>query len=326
MDDLLGAVTNPHPAMSMRIQGDDQSRPYPPHRFVHAQTVWHYTDAAGALGILTSKSFWATSASMLNDASELRYGERHIVEAYNKWSGKGGASEAHSSLRNCVHDLKRVLHTRPPFVLSASKSERLLNQWMNYSNTAGYAIGFYTQPLTVSGFDTKVADEQIALTPLWVDVVYGDDRRDEYILSIFEGVTDPHGGIARAFELGHNGSRLVRDNLRILAATLKDDAFAAEEEVRFIARPPASLVKYRPTARGITPYVELVPAASDSPEYRYKTANTGDPTDRKPLPVTKIIVGPPEGSAQRRIDALLGLRDQIGPPFEVESANIPYLP
>src|SRR2546423_15568945 len=35
--------------------------------------LYHYTDAGGLLGILTSKSFWATDINFLNDATELKY-------------------------------------------------------------------------------------------------------------------------------------------------------------------------------------------------------------------------------------------------------------
>jgi hypothetical protein len=38
------------------------------------ETVWHYTNAAGLLGILRSNVLWATDAFFLNDAAEVTYG------------------------------------------------------------------------------------------------------------------------------------------------------------------------------------------------------------------------------------------------------------
>ena len=40
--------------------------------------LWHYTNAAGFLGICRSGKLWATNTEYLNDASELRYA-RHLI-------------------------------------------------------------------------------------------------------------------------------------------------------------------------------------------------------------------------------------------------------
>src|SRR5687767_12593532 len=42
--------------------------------------LYHYTAAQGLLGILTSKSFWATDLNFQNDAMELKYASKLINE------------------------------------------------------------------------------------------------------------------------------------------------------------------------------------------------------------------------------------------------------
>src|SRR5215213_3016940 len=42
--------------------------------------LYHYTTAQGLLGILTSKSFWATDLNFQNDAMELKYASNLINE------------------------------------------------------------------------------------------------------------------------------------------------------------------------------------------------------------------------------------------------------
>src|SRR5699024_11886494 len=45
------------------------------------ETLWHYTDTNGLLGILSSKLLMASSATYLNDAAELSYGKYCLADA-----------------------------------------------------------------------------------------------------------------------------------------------------------------------------------------------------------------------------------------------------
>jgi hypothetical protein len=44
-----------------------------PKQFANSEIVYHYTDAAGFLGIISSGRFWATNADFLNDPSETTF-------------------------------------------------------------------------------------------------------------------------------------------------------------------------------------------------------------------------------------------------------------
>lgn len=315
------------PRPTLKLPGDEKSYPLPPHGFVTwPKTVWHYTDAGGALGAIEKKALWASKASMLNDASEISFGREVIESAFLRWDDRAAAGVVHDALRQAIDNLPDLISDRAPFVLSASGSERLLNQWMNYADTAGYALGLSTVPLTVSGYTVGHASARPMLTPLWLAVVYQPTERDTYVWSVLDGIVDPGGAISRAFEIDADGERHLEDNLAILAASMKDEAFAAEEEVRFVVTAPSpDLIKYRAMRRGIVPYLELISAA-DPAGKGSKTVNSGKEEDRSHLPIMEVVVGPPEASAQRRIDVLEGMRDcGIAPPFRVRSASIPYV-
>src|ERR1700678_2741703 len=43
--------------------------------------LWHYTNAAGFLGICRSGKLWATNTDYLNDASEMRHARRLVLKA-----------------------------------------------------------------------------------------------------------------------------------------------------------------------------------------------------------------------------------------------------
>lgn len=46
---------------------------YPRHRWF-VGTAWHYTSVEGCFGIVSNHELWASSASMLNDSSEMTFG------------------------------------------------------------------------------------------------------------------------------------------------------------------------------------------------------------------------------------------------------------
>ncbi|MGW1712133.1 DUF2971 domain-containing protein [Streptomyces sp. NPDC002156] len=46
-----------------------------------AETVYHYTSAAGLLGIISSEHLWATDVEFLNDAQELTYAGERLLHA-----------------------------------------------------------------------------------------------------------------------------------------------------------------------------------------------------------------------------------------------------
>jgi hypothetical protein len=101
-------------------------------------TVWHYTDAGGVLGVLSNDELWASSALHMNDTAELQLGIRRVQEAFE-------SMELSAAERNIISNLldyaEAQFHQSRVFILSASEDEDSLSQWRAYGGSSGYAIG-----------------------------------------------------------------------------------------------------------------------------------------------------------------------------------------
>lgn len=60
--------------------------------------LWHYTNAAGFLGIFRSGKLWATNTDYLNDASEMRYARRLVWQAIENMRSSITVREEHEML------------------------------------------------------------------------------------------------------------------------------------------------------------------------------------------------------------------------------------
>lgn len=314
--------------MHMQLLGDDERRALPEHSFLgNEEQVWHYTNAAGAHGILEHQCFWATDATMLNDSSEIQFGIGALELAYESWKPPEDASaEVLDALGEAVAGIEDELAARSPFILSGSKTPRLLNQWMHYAHDAGFALELRAEPLTIPLDDEDDGtewEESSILPPAWLNVIYGRDAAVVHAQRVLDGISAPDGVVSRAFEIGFKPQMFLGDNLVMLVATLKDDGFAAEQEARFVvAQPPMRYVRFRPSARGILPYVELVsPPDVDGPPTLAATQSS-----RGELPVQRVYVGPPQATAARRVRSTERYRLARGLKVSVRDSGIPYLP
>ncbi|MCZ4302202.1 DUF2971 domain-containing protein [Microbacterium oxydans] len=282
---------------------------------------------AGFYGIVSNHELWASSATMLNDASEMSFGVARVREAYVRWRP---AETAHAAANRVIHDaidsLETMMSTTPPFVLSASTSPELLNQWANYGESSGCAVGLASMTLLIAEGKAGKLRPTNAL-PLWHKVIYKSAAQETHIRRILDQMVDPEGMIARATaEEAYVGAGvLAMQNLAMLAATLKHPGFQAEREVRFLAfREEETRVHFRPTPRGIVPYVKLFGTEMDETEgVQYSTSLD----DKIRLPIVGARVGPPQGeSEQRRAAAMHEFLHAHDYDVEVQGAGIPYLP
>lgn len=93
----------------------------------NTQFVYHYTDSAGLLGILSEKCLRLTNVAYLNDSEELKEGLRHYGEPAT------AAEEGR---------LKEVRKAPQYYIGSFTKHSDHLRHWMSYCPSGGYAIGF----------------------------------------------------------------------------------------------------------------------------------------------------------------------------------------
>lgn len=104
--------------------------------------VYHYTDASGLQGILSTGVLWATDYRYLNDSSELRYIFRLATQAVESQL----RSKNHGALAEAF--LEYVSTTAPPYgdtvyyLCCFSESDNSLSQWRAYGGRQGFSLCF----------------------------------------------------------------------------------------------------------------------------------------------------------------------------------------
>ncbi len=305
--------------------------------------VWHYTDSAGLVGILTSTTpppkpelvpgsppvqafpngtLRATAATQLNDFSELQYGAQRIIDWYEaEGNATSGTIREHVPIRIVLGDLLKELADNPAYVCCASTTRDSLEHWRGYAGEGGYALkldAFETYTL----IDRPSVDTGFMVSPEWVKVRYRPAEQDELIRSVFQQLLDPTKQMGQIVNSDDQTAAVivVRAHLAGLAAALKHPSFEKEDEVRLILqRPDGVTPQFRPSRRGPVPYLTLGHAP---------LGNAQSPTVFTPLPVSEVLVGPPSGDAmEQRVRGTRTLLDAMGRArVPVNGSELPYLP
>jgi hypothetical protein len=101
-------------------------------------SLFHYTNAAGLLGILQTHRLWATNLRYLNDLSEMDYSTPLIQAAVADRFDSDTAEQFIQGLQNFDE------HTGH-YVVCFSDGGDVLSQWRHYAESGGYAIGLNYQ-------------------------------------------------------------------------------------------------------------------------------------------------------------------------------------
>jgi hypothetical protein len=107
--------------------------------------LYHYTGAAGALGIISKGEMWATDAAYLNDPTETQYGRELIRNCWEEF--KKNARLGDQELRffqTFIDVLDTEWHTLISTYLACfSEYGNVLSQWRAYGQPGtGYSLGF----------------------------------------------------------------------------------------------------------------------------------------------------------------------------------------
>lgn len=285
----------------------DQSTPQP-------DVLWHYTNAAGFLGICRSGKLWATNTDYLNDASEMRYARNLVLRAvYNSRSSAVGHNE-HEML-NLLCDCVGSDATRPVFVTSLSAEKNELSQWRAYGGSSGsFALGFHPERLVAAV--EKNTDTRFNL----YKCIYDEGRSQSLCQQFVDGLLQEYRVLREAnkscgddyqqtLDLVHEAVRLFDT----LAPLIKHPDFIKESEWRLVSDPvdlTKRPIRLREGLTGIVPYIELI-IAKDKTDPRF-TVHT--------------LIGPAirHNPRNTNLAQIAYCDDFILQPFPVEPSTTPY--
>jgi hypothetical protein len=251
------------------------------------QTLFHFTDCDGLIGILTTKVLRASLATALSDAAETKYAIARLCSLLRKERIKPKSVPA-GLLCQFLERRRRTAGRTDDvraYVVSFCGADEAIH-WLHYGRSGtGVAIGFETAGLKADQFSL-------------CRVIYSQARQDELFVTLVDLVDKFTAELATKVgsvdftDQGHGSlddvaCHLTTMYLRLLAPRMKDPVFKSEDEWRLISheawRPgesedPTRKTHFRSMGGRIVPFKEV--------EFR-------------PLPVSEIVVGP---SAPMQID------------------------
>ncbi len=198
--------------------------------------LFHYTDAGGLLGILTSSQVWASDIRYLNDSREFEHTSAQLVEALerycedpsNHWDR--GLPDIGWTVRESLEEASGLVQV---FASSFSEVRDDLSQWRGYGGgTGGFALGFDVEVL-----EGILAEQDFVLAK----VNYENTILSDLVAAVVRGAMPPGSYFSNEFtrEEGRDlwasisFSRIMTE-LENLAPRFKHPNFAAEREWRFV--------------------------------------------------------------------------------------------
>ncbi len=293
---------------------------FPQHVSSSRKQVYHYTTAEGLKGIVQSNSLWASGAYYLNDTSEIEYGCRLAASVLEKGFADAGTAFAEAVLRHAHTILldpdQRKIRIVTLYVACFCEGDNLLSQWRTYSRQSGFALGFRVADLRhLQAEYTTVSVDQVLYTEQeQIQRVHSMASSALAILTdadVVRGNADDHSND----DVIHAGGEVAR--LLLSAVTsFKSPDFAEEREWRLVCQPYHAvdsdkinsvhkIVRFRSSARGLIPYVELA-------------ANTST----RALPIESIRFGPTQNPELARSSTRLLLDSNDFRSVKVEGSDI----
>jgi hypothetical protein len=237
--------------------------------------AWHYTDAAGFLGILASSQLRFGDADFLNDRTERTYANGLLDEVVSQ---KLAVASCDDMLASIYEEMKAAADA-PLYVCSFSGTEESLSLWQRYGGDGlGYCLGFDADQLDaiLEANDGKSVpieydrDEQRALLTELIDATMATWARYRA-----DGATDGDPGL-------RIHARMLRSELDAALLSFKHPLFHDESERRYLVRSGANGGAYATDliVRGnyVKPFVTL--------PRRDQLRST------QRLPVARVVCGP----------------------------------
>lgn len=221
------------------------------------ETLYHYTTFTGLLGIVKSRTLWASDIRYMNDSAEMRHTADLIGSEINKRIADG-----HSNPNLLNQFLNWVSHrfTNGHMLFAASfrSNGNLLSQWRGYSSLGkGVSIGFDPDQLL------RCAQRQSFQIGR---CIYEPTEQNRLIKQVVDSVEEL--AVEYAYEHGRPSSRSyhsvfenIESDLLRIAAILKHPSFREEDEWRIVSPVltdyVTSPVLFREGTSMLVPYIEF---------------------------------------------------------------------
>ena len=213
------------------------------------QYLYHYTNQIGLIGILTTKSIWATHLFYLNDGSEFVYGK----DQFYKYIREYFPIRFTNYTENTISEIEKWISffDNPIFTISFSEDSKSLNQFRSYAKSkSGFSIGFDVNKLLDSFSYTKF---QCRLEKC----IYTEKEQNEFvkdIISICIKEKNIHNEIDDDF-ISFVAARIISSS-----PIIKHNSFSEEREWRLIfdyLNPVRDKYRFRIGESFIIPYLEI---------------------------------------------------------------------
>ena len=240
-----------------------------------SRILYHYTDAAGLLGMLKTHRLWATNRRFLNDPTETTYAAETILKVVD---GNEGNAHLAKTIPNLYRQENIAAQVRAAikeilswyvdhdehYMACFCENGDLLSQWRGYGSIGGgYAVGFAAESLGLVQYRNANKPE-----PILQKVIYEPARQYNITLQWLKFIIDWQNF---CFESNEKAAVDYQDfgwnwfnwYLSQSLRCFKHPAYAEEAEWRVIqvgtapAGGRAVDPKFRPGRRGIVEYVEL---------------------------------------------------------------------
>jgi hypothetical protein len=240
-------------ALTQRVATDFRANAY---STAAPDQIYHFTDCDGLIGILKTKTLWASLATSLNDRSEMEYGRvlaREVVGGF-----------AATSLDLGRFETAVAKQTWRVYVVSFCQNADTALHWLHYGRSgSGAAIGFATSALHKTPYE---------LCP----VLYDRDRQVQWITRVIQTVDQAlHAALTLTTTLGDRellselAVDLLATNLWMVTPRMKSAAFGAEQEWRLVTyvprgagvpmgHDPSGPTEFRAAGGRIVPYKKVV--------------------------------------------------------------------
>jgi hypothetical protein len=240
---------------------------------VPSGSLYHYTSQSGCVGIIESRTIWATKIQYLNDSEELAYSTKLLLaqlEAMEQVTPEPALF--FKQVRNAVASIALI----NVFTASFSEDGDLLSQWRAYCPAeGGYSLGFDSEELR-----RLAVSQGFTLAPCVYNVSEQIEYIDELLRASFDRfLASGQSGWGGDLVLGGatTDTWALVQFLRV-ASFLKHPKFAEEREWRIVSGMRSygePQVGFRPGKSMITPYFRFALAHPD-----------------KPVPLRQLYVGP----------------------------------